>query len=108
MLNLSLLFIILRKKFCRMKNHRLSVFIFKVLFNSFIMALIVYISRYFLSLGVDMTKFIGIFLQLIFAFIIGIVVYSILSIIMKLPEADILKRYYGKFEKYLLKKINGR
>lgn len=104
-INLSLLFIILNKKFCRMKGHRLGVFIFKVLFNSLIMGLIVYIARYFLSLGVDMTKFIGIFLQFSISVIIGAIVYFVLSLILKIPEADVLKRYYQRFEKYLLNKL---
>ena len=71
------------------------------------MGILVYLSRNVLSLGVDMTKFIGIFLQLIFAFLIGVVIYFILSIIMKLPEAEILKKYYSKFESYLLKKMKN-
>ena len=106
-LNLSLLFLVMYKKFPQMKKYKLNIFISKVVLNSAIMGILVYLSRNVLSLGVDMTKFIGIFLQLIFAFLIGVVIYFILSIIMKLPEAEILKKYYTKFESYLLKKMKN-
>lgn len=106
-LNLSLLVIVMYHKFPQLKKYKLSKFVFKVVLSSIIMGLLVYLSRNLLSLGVDMTKFIGIFLQLSFSFLIGVVIYFILSIIMKLPEAEILKKYYTKFEGYLLKKMKN-
>lgn len=106
-LNLILLSLVLYIKFPQMKKYKLTVFIVKVILSSVIMGFLVYLSRNLLSFGVDMTKFIGIFLQLSFSFIIGVVIYFILSIIMKLPEAEILKKYYAKFESYLLKKMKN-
>jgi putative peptidoglycan lipid II flippase len=106
MINLSLLFFILNRKFHQVKKYQLNIFIFKVLTASLLMGVITYLVRHFVSLGVNMDKFIGITLQFLSSFLVGAIVYFILSIIMKIPEVEILKKYYGKFERYLLRKIN--
>jgi putative peptidoglycan lipid II flippase len=106
-LNLLLLSFVLNNRFQEFKKYRLNIFIFKVLFASLLMGGITYLTRYFVSLGVNMDKFIGIALQFLMSFFSGVIVYFILSIIMKIPEAEILKRYYDKFEKYLLKRMKN-
>jgi putative peptidoglycan lipid II flippase len=106
-INLLLLSFILNKKFRQFRKYKLNIFIFKVLFASFLMGGITYLVRHFASLGVNMDKFIGIALQFLASFLLGAIVYFILSIIMKIPEAEVLKRYYSKFETYLLKKMKN-
>ncbi len=106
-INLSLLFIILHKRFFHMKGYKWSSFIMKIIASSLIMGGVVYIARYLLSLGVNMNTFMGILLQLIFSFLLGVIVYFICSVIMKIPESDLIKKYYHKLEVYLLSKINN-
>lgn len=107
MVNLILLFLVLNKKFRQFKKHKLNIFIFKVLLSSFFMGVMTYLVRHFASLGVNMDKFIGIALQFLVSFTLGVIVYFIFSIIMKIPEAEMLKKYYSKFETYLLKKMKN-
>ncbi|MDD3284639.1 MAG: murein biosynthesis integral membrane protein MurJ [Patescibacteria group bacterium] len=103
--NLLVLFIILYKKYKIVKIVRFYDFLFKVLANSIIMGIIVYIVRYAMSLGVNMDKFIGIFLQLLVCGFVGIIVYLILSILFDVQEANLLKKYFKRFEIYLLRKL---
>lgn len=100
-INLILLGTSLSKK-CKFKTQdKLWNFIFRVLVNSLIMSVFVYLSRHLLSFAVNMQKFLGIFLQLCVCTIIGLVVYFIFSIIIRVSEVDIVKEYYKKFERYL-------
>ena len=106
-INLSLLLFILNKKFHQIKKYKLNIFTFKVLIASLLMGGVTYLVRHFVSLGVNMDKFIGIALQFLASFLLGAIVYFILSIIMKIPEAEVLKGYYNRFETYLLKKMKN-
>ena len=103
--NLFFLMFILYRKYKIFRITHFYNFLFKVLANSIIMGIIVYIVRYGMSLGVNMDKFIGIFLQLTVSGTVGIIVYLILSILLNVQEADLLKKYFKRFEIYLLKKL---
>ncbi len=106
-LNLLLLIFFIYQRFLEMQKYKLAIFTFKVIVNSIIMGLFVYLSRNLLVLGINTSKFIGIFLQLSFSSVLGIILYFVLSIVTRLPEAEILKKYYAHFEKYLLGKMKN-
>ncbi|HOK00443.1 MAG TPA: murein biosynthesis integral membrane protein MurJ [Candidatus Pacearchaeota archaeon] len=74
------------------------------LISSIIMSFIVYFSLRFFSKIVDMKTFIGVFSQAFFASIIGILVYILISFVLKSEEIKIFKDLFLK----AFLKINGK
>jgi len=91
--NVVILIHYLRKKYPGILSRDLVVSFTKTLVNSFVMGLVVYLSMHLAANFVDMTRFVGIFEQTLFAGITGIFAYIIMSYVTGQEEfSSILKR----------------
>jgi putative peptidoglycan lipid II flippase len=65
-------------------------FLYKILLASTVMFVFVFLTRYFLSLIVDLQAFWGLFFQLFVSGLIGVIVYAIISYLLNLEESKLI------------------
>lgn len=99
--NMLLLLVMLRKRVGDLDDTRIANSTLKILFMSSVMGLVVWGMKYFLAIGVDMTTFVGILIQGVGAGVVGIIVYLVLSVIMKCDEVRILTNWLKRTKKQL-------
>lgn len=92
-LNLIILIHYLRKRYAGVLDHGLIISYSKTLLSALVMGITVYLSMHLAANYVDMTRFIGIFLQTIFACVVGVISYLVMGYITGQEElGSILKR----------------
>jgi len=71
----------------------------KILAASLVMVITIQAAKYAIAPFVDMQTFFGVAIQAVFAIVVGLTTYQIFAIVMRLPEAHIirgLRRMFGK------------
>ncbi|MFA6909406.1 MAG: murein biosynthesis integral membrane protein MurJ [Patescibacteria group bacterium] len=91
--NMMALLLILRRRVGYLDDHQIAWSTVKVLLISAIMGAIIIGMKYFLALGVDMSTFVGIFIQGVGAGLVGIVSYIILAIMFRCDEISLITRW---------------
>lgn len=104
-LNMFLLYVFLHFKIKGIDDYQIYNSLSKILINSILSSAIVYLSLYFFDVFLDTHTFWGIFLQGLFAGLLGLISYVLLGILLKLDEVKIVQKLLTR--SYLLFK-NGR
>lgn len=107
-INLIILLILLVKKYKFIVKKTFFGFLFKILSASFIMSFVVYFVDKTLPFGLNMSKFIGVFIHLTFSSIFGLGIYVIICFIFKINEVDFISHCLVRFEKSLMKIISQK
>jgi putative peptidoglycan lipid II flippase len=92
-INLLLLFIILKKQVGNLDEKRILRSTLKIVCLSFLMALAIQFVKYQIVSLVNMQTFLGVLIQFLVASLIGGIFYFILSLIFEYEEVWIIKRY---------------
>lgn len=100
-LNMLILFIILRKRVGDLEDDYLAERILKIGIASIIMGVATYLSLYAVAPFVDMQTYRGVLVQTILASIVAVASYLIVGLIIHLPETrdllTVLKSWFSKF-----------
>jgi putative peptidoglycan lipid II flippase len=104
---MMLLLLLLRKRIGYLDDKKIIISVLKIVTISAMMGAVVYAARYILNLGVDLTTFIGVFIQGIGAGIIGIVFYLISALIFKCDEIKIISDWLAKAKRQFLNSKNS-
>lgn len=102
-LNMILLMIFLRLKVGYLDDWKIIISVLKILFASFVMAIIVYGMLYFVAPFVNMRSFLGIMVQSFSAGLLGLTVYIILTLILRCDEIEIFRKGWLKIDKIIKK-----
>ena len=100
-INMFLLYFVLSTKIININHNKILNSLVKILFNSFLCGLSAYLTLQILSQLVNMKTFIGVFVQGFGAASAGLLIYLLVSILFKLEEVDIVKRFLLKFWLFL-------
>lgn len=92
-INLFLLFIILKKQIGDLDQKRILRSTFKIVCLSIIMAIIIQLVKYQVASLVNMQTFMGILIQFLSAGVFGGLIYFILSLIFSVEEIEIVRKY---------------
>jgi putative peptidoglycan lipid II flippase len=107
LVNMFLLLWLLRKRIGYLDDTKIVNSTLKLISISSIMGVVVWISKYIMSLGINMHTFIGIFIQGVGSALIGLVVYLILAIIFKCDEIKIITDWWKRTKKQMVNGHNG-
>lgn len=91
LLNMFLLYYFLRRKIGTLDDTRIVRSGIKIVFASIAMGAIVVGMKYFLALGVNMTTFVGIFLQGLVAGVVGIASYFFITLLLRCEEVTMIR-----------------
>lgn len=97
--NMVLLLFTLRRRVGYLDDRRIASSTVKIVLISFVMALVVWGMKYFLELGVDMTTFVGVFIQGVGAGVVGCVVFIMLALVFRCDEIRILTELLQRIRK---------
>ena len=91
--NMLLLFFILRSKFGNLDDKKIISVILKIVFSALAAGLAAQLFKYLTSFYIDLDTFVGISTQMLIASAVGIAVYLVLTRILKLEELYYLKTF---------------
>ncbi len=96
-INMFILYIILQNKISIIDNTKILNSLLKISLLSFVAGSVTYGSLQIIAPLVDMQKFWGIFTQGVGSAVLGLLSYLILSIVFRLDEIDIVRKFLKKF-----------
>jgi len=91
LLNMFLLYYFLRRKIGALDDTRIVRSGIKIVIASVFMGAIVVGMKYFLALGVNMTTFVGIFLQGLIAGVVGLLTYFFITLFLRCEEVMMIR-----------------
>ncbi len=95
-INMFLLLFILKRKLGNLNEEKIVSTVWRVLIAALAMAVVMQISKYYISFVVDMDKFVGVFIQLTGSLLAGTGIFLLLGKALKIKElktiTDILKK----------------
>jgi len=107
LLNMFLLYYFLRKKFGALDDTRIVKSGIKIVIASVLMGAIVVGMKYFLALGVNMTTFVGIFLQGLVAGVVGLLSYFFITLFLRCEEVVMIRDWVLRIWRKIRNGKNG-
>lgn len=91
LINMILLLIVLRSKIGELEDKKIIVSTLKIILASLLMGVFIQGLKYFIAPLVDMRTFVGVFLQAAGSIMGGIIIYLIITVLLKCKEISIIR-----------------
>ena len=105
--NMFMLIWLLRRRVGYLDDTKIINSTLKLVGISALMGCIVWVTKYVMSLGINMRTFVGIFIQGVGSAAVGITFYLILAIVFKCDEIKIITDWLSRLKRQLLNGKNG-
>jgi len=101
-INMILLLGILRNKIGYLDDKKIINSTLKIAMASVVMGGVVWLVKRFVVLGIDMSTFVGVFLQGLIAGLAGIIVYLLIALIFRFDEISIITNWFRRTKKKII------
>jgi putative peptidoglycan lipid II flippase len=105
--NMFLLLWLLRRRVGYLDDTKIIRSTVKLATMAALMGGVIWVTKYVMSLGINMHTFIGIFIQGVGAAIVGLVFYGVLAVILKCDEIQIITDWLGKLKRHFFNGVNS-